>query len=382
MMGDNMEFNMSHQFKNDVGFVGVVDEMETRKFLNFCSVPSSPVTEPVQISEFLNKTPIPNPALKAAKWVPGVPTPIQEGLMSPNMEAINLIAGFASGCVTIDGNDLKHIPSISKSLSEVWETLNKWVPVDSGAIRAKKTVIAHKEPHKNVSRQIVQKEPCTRVSDSEIKLSNIIPGSPAFVPYKWVTPKGKGKGMKYINIGSNPTTFDSDMARFRRMLTKEEWLKVKAKWAKKATEDWKQVIKQKRKPHSTKGDGKTSHKQLVAKSAKMTTSGSGSMPKPRKSSAVIVFCEIRKFQKSVNLLITLLPFQRLVHEITQDCKPDLRFQSSAILALQEATESWLVSLFESANLCAIHRGYQTIAPKDFWLVRSIHHIACINMWWR
>ena len=44
-----MECSMSHQFKNDIGLVGEVDEMETRKFLNFCSVPSSPVTEPVRI---------------------------------------------------------------------------------------------------------------------------------------------------------------------------------------------------------------------------------------------------------------------------------------------------------------------------------------------
>ena len=60
----------------------------------------------------------------------------------------------------------------------------------------------------------------------------------------------------------------------------------------------------------------------------------------------------------------------------------LRFQSAAILALQEAAESRLVSLFESVNLCAIHRGHQTIAPKYFWLVKSIHHIAGINMWWK
>ena len=235
--------------------------MEMRKFLNFCSVPSSPVTKPVQISEFLNKTPIPNPALEATKWVLGVPTPIQEGLMSPNTEAINLIAGFASGHVTIDGNNLKHIPSISKSLSEVWETPNKWVPVDSGTIGARKTVIAQKEPCKNVSRQIAQKEPHTRVPDSEIKLSNVIPGSPAFMPYKRITPKGKGKGMKHISIGSNPTTLDSDMARSKRTMTKEEWLRAKAKhaaeWAKKAAGDWNQVINRKRKPCSMKGGGKT-----------------------------------------------------------------------------------------------------------------------------
>ena len=78
--------------------------------------------------------------------------------------------------------------------------------------------------------------------------------------------------------------------------------------------------------------------------------------------------EICHYQKSVNLLIPLLPFQRLVREITQDFKMDLHFQSSAILALQEAVETWLVGLFESANLCCIHRGWQTIALKDFYLV--------------
>ena len=80
-------------------------------------------------------------------------------------------------------------------------------------------------------RQIAQKEPHTRVPDSEIKLSNIILGSPAFVPYKRITPKGKGKGMKYMSIGSNPTTLDSDMAQSKRTMMKEEWLKARAKHA-------------------------------------------------------------------------------------------------------------------------------------------------------
>ena len=91
------------------------------------------------------------------------------------------------------------------------------------------------------------------------------------------------------------------------------------------------------------------------------------------------------FQKSVDLLISLLPFQQLVYEIAQDFRMDLHFQSSTILALQEATEqwlAWLVQLFESANLCAIHHNWQTIAPKDFYLVKAIHHIAGINLWWK
>jgi histone H3 len=64
--------------------------------------------------------------------------------------------------------------------------------------------------------------------------------------------------------------------------------------------------------------------------------------------------EIRRFQKSADLLIRKMPFQRLVREITQDYKADIRFQSMAVLALQEAAEAYLVGLFEDTNLCAIH----------------------------
>ena len=92
--------------------------------------------------------------------------------------------------------------------------------------------------------------------------------------------------------------------------------------------------------------------------------------------------EIHCFQKSVDLLIPLLPFQQLVHEIVQDFRLNLHFQSSAIFALQEATEIWLVQLFESTNLCAIHHSRQTIALKDLYLVKAIHHTASINLWWK
>jgi histone H3 len=66
-----------------------------------------------------------------------------------------------------------------------------------------------------------------------------------------------------------------------------------------------------------------------------------------------------------------VPFQRLVREIAQDFKTDLRFQSVAILALQEAAESYLVRIFEDTNLCAIHGKRVTIMPKDMQLARRI-----------
>ena len=86
---------------------------------------------------------------------------------------------------------------------------------------------------------------------------------------------------------------------------------------------------------------------------------------------VVALREIRKYQKRTELLIRKLPFQRLVRVIAQDFKTDLRFQSQAILALQEASEAYLVGLFEDSNLCAIHAKRVTIMPKDIQLARRI-----------
>ena len=81
--------------------------------------------------------------------------------------------------------------------------------------------------------------------------------------------------------------------------------------------------------------------------------------------------EIRHYQKKTNLLIKRAPFARLVKEIAHSSRQDLRFQSSAISALQEAAEAYIVGLFEDANLCAIHVKRITIMPKDIQLARRI-----------
>ena len=77
--------------------------------------------------------------------------------------------------------------------------------------------------------------------------------------------------------------------------------------------------------------------------------------------------EIRRYQKSSELLIRQMLFQRLVREIAQTHNPYLRFQSGAILALQESAEAYLVGLLEDSNLCAIHAKRVTIMPKDMQL---------------
>ena len=90
----------------------------------------------------------------------------------------------------------------------------------------------------------------------------------------------------------------------------------------------------------------------------------------------IALREIRRYQQSTDLLLLKLPFARLVREIALYVLPysvgqDLRWQSQAIQALQEASEAFLVHLFEDTNLCAIHAKRVTIMQKDIQLARRI-----------
>jgi histone H3 len=106
---------------------------------------------------------------------------------------------------------------------------------------------------------------------------------------------------------------------------------------------------------------------------KATASGSPTgMKKPhRYRPGTVALREVRYYQKTTNPLIRKLPFQRLTREISQQFKSDLRFQAAAILALQEASEAYLVGLFEDTNLCAIHAKRITIMPKDIQLARRV-----------
>ena len=144
---------------------------------------------------------------------------------------------------------------------------------------------------------------------------------------------------------------NSEMPHRKRTKTKAE-LRLEAKnravQAQCSTDVAKKAIP---KPHQTPAMGKPPHQQLATKAPQKQ------MPmKPHTHYALIVMREICRFQRSVDLLIPLLPFQQLVHEIAQDFRINLCFQSSAILVLQEAAEAWLIQLFESANLCTIHCG--------------------------
>jgi len=83
--------------------------------------------------------------------------------------------------------------------------------------------------------------------------------------------------------------------------------------------------------------------------------------------------EIRRYQRNTDLLIPKMPFSRVIREIAQSlcATKDLRFQSTAIMCLQEAAEAFLVTLFEDSVLCAIHAKRVTLMPKDMDLARRI-----------
>lgn len=121
--------------------------------------------------------------------------------------------------------------------------------------------------------------------------------------------------------------------------------------------------------HST--GGKAPRKQIANKTARGPRPLGGQKKPHRWRPGTAALKEIRQYQKSTDLLIRKIPFQRLVRQIAQDFKTDLRFQSTAILALQEASEAYLVGLFEDTLLCAIHAKRVTIMPKDMNLARRI-----------
>ena len=136
----------------------MTDDCKARRSSISCSVPCSPVVKNVTESSFLSQTPIPKIVNKA--WVEVAPTSIATGSLSPNEQAVALLAGFASGRVTMEGESIKHLPvtpnkTILQTLSEVWGMpKQKSKPV----VRPK---IVKKEPKKTIAHQLAKEKPQT-----------------------------------------------------------------------------------------------------------------------------------------------------------------------------------------------------------------------------
>lgn len=108
-----------------------------------------------------------------------------------------------------------------------------------------------------------------------------------------------------------------------------------------------------------------------AKKAAGSSSSSGVKKAFRFRPGTVALRDIKRYQKGTEMLLRKLPFQRLVREIAVSGKEGLRFQASAVLAMQEATEAHMVNLFADTCLCAIHGRRVTIMPKDIQLARRL-----------
>ena len=118
--------------------------------------------------------------------------------------------------------------------------------------------------------------------------------------------------------------------------------------------------------------GKAPRKNLATKAARKSAAATGGVKKPhRYRPGTVALREIRRYQKSTELLLKKAPFQRLVREIAQDFKSDLRMEKATLLALQDSAEDYAAALFSDTNLCTIHRKRITITPSDMQLVSRI-----------
>ena len=134
----------------------------------------------------------------------------------------------------------------------------------------------------------------------------------------------------------------------------------------------KQIMARTKQTARKSAGGKAPRKQLAQKASRKNAPATGGVKKAhRYRPGTVALREIRRYQKSTELLLRKLPFQRLVREIAAQYAPDLRFQASAIAALQEATEAFMVSIFEDSNLCAIHAKRVTVMNKDMALAKRL-----------
>ena len=190
------------------------------------------------------------------------------------------------------------------------------------------------------------------------------------------TPKGPSTGEpSEPNPGMLPPGPRKTIGQPKPSTSAQERLKPKkpsARSVREAQEELKRILAEKREEKRKKAAAR------MAKKGGQKAPKGGVKKRYRYRPGTVALKQIRQYQKSTELLIRKLPFQRLVREIASDSEViksplcgKVRFQSAAIMALQEATEAYLVGLFEDSNLCAIHARRVTIMPKDIQLARRI-----------
>ncbi|CAL4092681.1 unnamed protein product [Meganyctiphanes norvegica] len=163
------------------------------------------------------------------------------------------------------------------------------------------------------------------------------------------------------------------MARTKQTARKTTGPRYQENHGQHSTGKTKKEIPGKTMPGNSSSSARPSRKHMGGKPARKVMSGYDRVKRARRyRPGTVALREIRRYQRSTELLIRALPFQRIVREITQEyVEGGLRFQSAALSALQEASESYLVGIFEDTNLCCIHARRVTIMPKDIKLAMRI-----------
>ena len=146
--------------------------------------------------------------------------------------------------------------------------------------------------------------------------------------------------------------------------------KAKSKAARKTSKS-KSPAKKTAKPKAIKSSQSPKKASKSPKKSQKPAASQAGDKKRRFKPGTLALREIKRYQKSTDLLLPRAPFQRLVREITGVHDPDLRFQAQALIALQEAAEAYLVGIFEDTQLCAIHAKRVTVQKKDMELARRI-----------
>ena len=153
--------------------------------ISSCSLPCSPVQHP---RSFLLNTPVPNTTLLT--WIQGISTPINEGNLSPNELAVELLAGFSTGKIRMRNDVVEHRPSsdADESIVDILSQLDsathhKDQEANNSAPHVSPSVTINNRT-KTIAGLQAEKNPRTKVPDSEICPENIILGSPMYIPYK------------------------------------------------------------------------------------------------------------------------------------------------------------------------------------------------------
>ena len=210
-----------------------------------------------------------------------------------------------------------------------------------------------------------------QAGQEEREIGLVTPANPK-VPSTEEPPEGMLPPGPRKTVGGKPSTSTSVPSTSSTSAQQRLKPKPSARSVKEAQAELKRILAEKREEKRKKAAAR------MAKKGGQKAPKGGVKKRYRYRLGTVALKQIRQYQKSTELLIRKLPFQRLVREIASDSEViksplcgKVRFQSAAIMALQEAAEAYLVGLFEDTNLCAIHAKRVTIMPKDIQLARRI-----------